>query len=121
MLDVERLSCGQIVPPRVQNVLQNLQILYGKNLKITSINAQEVVFSVIHMTDAHLISTLMTQKEMIFGSDVAISGAGCLLGPPDFQVLCEQFSTAGSSQGLLLRYLPNIPNRSEYLSGFWFY
>jgi len=74
------------------------------------------------LTDALLIQDVMDQKTEVFGADRGIATSqGCVLGPTDFQVLCEQVTTAASTRGLLLRYLPAMPDRADYLAGFWFY
>jgi hypothetical protein len=121
MQSLVSLSAGKLIPARITEVLQQMQNIYGGNLVITRVTASEIELHSQNMTDAVLIANMMTRKDEIFGTSIiAISGQGCVLGPPDFQILCEQISKAGQS-GLFLRYLPNTPNRQDYLSGFWFY
>jgi len=119
MLSLTSLTAGKPIPTRITEVLQQMQNIYGANLSITHVTASEIELRVRNMTDAALIAHMMTRKEAIFGASLAVSGQGCLLGPADFQVLCEQTPRAGQS-GLYLRYLPNTPNRQDYLAGFWF-
>jgi hypothetical protein len=120
MVNVGRGISGQTLPARIEEVIQNLKQVFGANLVITSIGDVEVTFSVRNLTDKQLISHMMGNSTTIFGTSKMLSGAGCVLGPGDFQILCAQTSST-VSQGLLMRYLPNMPDRAEYLSGFWFY
>jgi hypothetical protein len=120
MQSLAPLSAGKLIPTRITEVLQQMQKCYGGNLTITRVTASEIELHVRTMTDAALIANMMTRKAEIFGAAGAVSGQGCVLGPPDFQILCEQVPQASQS-GLFLRYLPNTPNRQNYLSGFWFY
>jgi hypothetical protein len=120
MVKVDHLMSGRTVPARIEEVIQNLKQIFGANLAITSVTDVEVTFSVRNLTDKQLISNMMQKTTAIFGTSKMLSGGGCVLGPGDFQILVAQ--TASSvSQGLLMRYLPNMPDRADYLSGFWFY
>ena len=120
MTSIASLCAGQSIPGRIVEVLQNMQKIYGENLVIDRISSSEVELWLRNKTDCEFIAHMMTQKNAIFGTAVPISGAGCLLGPTDFQILCEQLPRTGET-GLFLRYLPNIPRRQDYLAGFWFY
>lgn len=121
MLPIAHHVSGKMIPPRLISVLHNLEKIYGGQLVIESMDHAEVNFYVRNLTDSQLISHMMSQTAAIFGGSGGFSGAGCVLGPADFQILTEEIATAESDGGIWLRYLPNIPNRHDYLSGFWFY
>ncbi|HYW42730.1 MAG TPA: hypothetical protein VE959_07730 [Bryobacteraceae bacterium] len=114
------MSAGKQIPTRITEVLERMRNMYGGNLVITRVTASEIELHARNMTDARLIADMMTRKNEIFGAFALATGAGCVLGPPDFQILCEQAARAGQT-GLFLRYLPNTPNRQDYLAGYWFY
>jgi hypothetical protein len=114
------LSAGIQIPARITQVLQQMQKIYGSSLVVERVTPSEIELYLRTKTDSEFIADMMTRKTEIFGASLAISGQGCALGPTDFQILCEQSPRAGES-GLYLRYLPNTPNRQDYLSGFWFY
>lgn len=120
MESVGEFMSGHMLPARIEEVIQNLKQIFGANLVITSVTNVEVAFSVRNFTDKQLISNMMGKTTAIFGSSKMLSGGGCVLGPGDFQILCAQTAST-ASQGLLMRYLPNMPDRADYLSGFWFY
>jgi len=121
MFALEQSLSGKIVPARVLTVLQNLQKIHGSNLVIHSIDNVEVNLSVRNLTNKQLMASTMQQAALVFGTGGPLMGAGCVLGPSDFQMLCEQTPSAAPAGGVYLRYLPNMPDRHQYLSGFWFY
>jgi hypothetical protein len=120
MLSLASLSAGKPLPARVNQVLQQLETIYGGNIVIKSATASEIQIQSRTMTDAMLIANMMTQSAEIFGHTGPVTGPACVLGPMDFQILAAQ-SPAPGQGGLWLRYLPNLANRQDYFSGFWFY
>jgi hypothetical protein len=118
VLEPLRLSYGKVLPAAVQDVVQKLHDVFGAALVVTSLDAQGATFHVRGLSHEVVIRTLMARKAEVFGAAVP-AGGGCVLGPGDFQVLCP-LSTAGAD-GLTLRYLPNLPDPREFLSGFWYY
>ncbi|HEY4360006.1 MAG TPA: hypothetical protein VGN17_03515 [Bryobacteraceae bacterium] len=119
MLSLSSLSAGKIIPSRITQVLQQMQSIYGNQLEITRLTASEVNLKVRSMPDTLLIANMMTRTSEIFGASGPVTGQACVLGPMDFEILCEQGGPAG--QGLFLTYLPNTTNRQSRLSGYWFY
>ena len=118
MLDPLRLSYGTTLPRALQDVIQKLQGLYGSRLVVTALDARGATIRVLGFTEEVLIRDMMVKKAEIFGAEVP-PGGGCVLGPGDFQILAS-LESAGAP-GLYLRYLPNLPDGRDYLSGFWYY
>jgi len=119
MRNLASLSAGKVIPARITEVLQQMQSIYGRNLEITRLTASEVDLKVRNMPDTLLIANMMTRARDIFGDSGPVTGKACVLGPMDFEILCQQGGRAG--QGLFLRYLPNTADRQSCFSGFWFY
>jgi len=115
-------GAGKEIPRRISDVLGNLQRLYAAGLVISEVSPSGATFYVRNLTDHQLMQQLFTQKVEIFGAALMPSLThGCVLGPADFQILAEQVTTAASTRGILLRYLPAMPDRADYLAGYWFY
>ena len=108
---------GKQLPPELLKVLKTLDELFPKTLVVSDLNEQGANFSVRGLTHDVVIKKMMAQKALIFGPGVSPTGS-CVLGPGDFQILSPQ---ADQTTGLTLRYLPKVPNASDYLSGFWYY
>ena len=108
---------GAQIPPDLLKVLETLNELFPNAFLVSDLNAQGANFCVRGLTHDAVIKKMMAQKATIFGAEVE-TGGSCVLGPVDFQVLCPQ---SIQSTGLTLRYLPNVPNAADYLSGFWYY
>jgi hypothetical protein len=115
MEDPLRLSWGTSPPAAISNVVQKLQGVFP-TLCVTSLHSQGLDFHVRGLVNEVVMRTMMARKDEIFGVGVA-AGGSCVLGPRDFQSL----SPLATGEGLTIRYLPNVPNRSQYLSGFWYY
>jgi len=123
MIDHTPMTAGKFIPPRITAVLENLRRVYGEKLVLKSVTSEGAVFSVQHLTDVQLIKDLMQQKHAVFGAAslaAETTGPSCVLGPRDFQVLCAQ-TPKSVGDGIHLKYMPAIPDRQDYLAGFWFY
>ena len=117
MESVMHLSSGRQIPAKVLETLQRLDNIFGARLSVTKLDPAETTFHVRGLTNEVAIRTMMSMKMEIFGAEVP-AGGGCVLGPGDFQILS---SPTDESAGLTLRYLPAMPDRHEYRSGFWYY
>jgi hypothetical protein len=114
MEDPLRLSWGTRLPVAISDVVRKLHGLFP-NLCITRLNSQGVDFYVRGVTNEVVMRAMMAKAVGIFGVDAG-AGGSCVLGPADFQILCP----LQTGEGLTMRYLPNVANRSQYLSGFWY-
>ena len=117
MLNVTRLVAGKHVPAPLMGVMKRLEGMFGNDLQMTTLDSNAVTVRVRSLTNEVLIRTLMVRKDAIFGSG-PLMGSGCVLGPSDFEILCPLATVPDG--GLTIRYLRNLPNRDEYLSGFWY-
>jgi hypothetical protein len=115
MEDALRLSWGTSPPAAILDVVQKLERVFP-TLSVTSLNSQGLDFHVHGLVSEVVMRTMMARKDEIFGVAVA-AGGSCVLGPVDFQILAP----LATAEVLTIRYLPNVPNRSQYLSGFWYY
>src|SRR5262245_49597300 len=93
-MSYNRLSAGKVLPRRLQEVMNNLQEMFGNDLEVKSLNREGATFYVHNMSDKSLIREMIKKTHDIFGP-LSNQTPGCVLGPSDFQILCASNPRGG--------------------------
>lgn len=105
MDDLQRLTCGQIIPAEMSELIKRIQALYGDKLEIVSVDPPWFTVQSRKITDTHLLKAMMDDQKKIFLDDQLSR----------FQVLCPWDYRTG--RGIRIHYLGYASN--GYWPGYW--